>query len=36
VARIASEQAPEVGKPCELLFDLSRIHLFDAATEHTL
>ena len=36
VARIASEQAPEVGKPCELLFDLSRIHLFDAATEQAL
>ena len=36
VARISSEQAPEVGKPCELLFDLSRIHLFDAATERSL
>ena len=36
VARISSEQAPAVGKPCELLFDLSRIHLFDATTEQAL
>ena len=36
VASISSEQAPEVGKPCELVFDLSRIHLFDAATEQAL
>ena len=36
VARIASDHAPEVGKTCDLLFDVSRVHLFDAKTEQTL
>jgi ABC-type sugar transport system ATPase subunit len=36
VARISSDHAPEVGKTCDLLFDVSRVHLFDAKTEQTL
>jgi len=36
VARIAAEWEPPVGKPLELAFDLSNVHLFDAATEARL
>ena len=36
VARVTAEKEPAVGKPIELTFDLSNIHLFDAATEKRL
>jgi multiple sugar transport system ATP-binding protein len=36
VARLATDTPPPVGKPFELLFDTSKIHVFDSATEKTL
>ena len=36
VARVATDRTPEVGKPCDLLVDLAKVHLFDAKTEITL
>jgi multiple sugar transport system ATP-binding protein len=36
VARIASDRAPSVGQPYELLVDTSKLHFFDAATEQRL
>jgi len=36
VARIATDAPPPVGKPCELLFDTSKLHFFDNETEKTL
>jgi multiple sugar transport system ATP-binding protein len=36
VARIASDTAPAVGQPYELLVDTSKLHFFDAATEQRL
>lgn len=35
VARVASDFQPPVGKPFELFFDTSRVHLFDPETEQT-
>ncbi|MGA9117594.1 MAG: sn-glycerol-3-phosphate ABC transporter ATP-binding protein UgpC [Bacteroidota bacterium] len=36
VARLATDAPPEVGKPFELLFDASRLHFFDSATDASL
>ncbi|MBP1691272.1 MAG: glycerol-3-phosphate transporter ATP-binding protein [Bacteroidetes bacterium] len=36
VARVATDLTPEVGKPCDLLIDLAKVHLFDAKTEIAL
>ncbi|MCC6397736.1 MAG: sn-glycerol-3-phosphate ABC transporter ATP-binding protein UgpC [Bacteroidetes bacterium] len=36
VARVATDRTPEVGKPCDLLIDLAKVHLFDAKTENAL
>ncbi|MBP1657391.1 MAG: glycerol-3-phosphate transporter ATP-binding protein [Bacteroidetes bacterium] len=36
VARVATDHTPPVGKPCDLLIDLAKIHLFDAKTEASL
>jgi multiple sugar transport system ATP-binding protein len=36
VARVSSEHAPAVGKPCELLVDVSHLHFFDQTTERAL
>jgi multiple sugar transport system ATP-binding protein len=36
VARVGADLAPEVGRPCALFFDVSRIHLFNIETEQLL
>lgn len=36
VARLATDTPPLVGKPFQLLFDTSKIHLFDKETDNTL
>jgi multiple sugar transport system ATP-binding protein len=36
VARVASETAPEVGKPCQVLVDISHLHFFDQSSEKAL
>jgi multiple sugar transport system ATP-binding protein len=36
VARFATDRTPEVGKPCELFIDTSKIHFFDATTEQSI
>jgi multiple sugar transport system ATP-binding protein len=36
VARLATDIPPVVGKPFELLFDISKIHFFEWETEKTI
>ena len=36
VARVASDRTPEVGKPLDMYFDTSKIHLFDKDSEQTI
>jgi multiple sugar transport system ATP-binding protein len=36
VARLATDTPPAVGKPFELLFDTSKLHVFDSTNENTL
>jgi multiple sugar transport system ATP-binding protein len=36
VARVAADFTPEVGRPCTMFFDVSRIHLFNIETEQLL
>jgi multiple sugar transport system ATP-binding protein len=36
VARVATDNPPAVGKPCELFLDTSKLHLFDTQTEKAL
>jgi multiple sugar transport system ATP-binding protein len=36
VARVATDHPPQVGKPCELYIDTSRLHFFDSRTDAAL
>ncbi|HEY6952317.1 MAG TPA: sn-glycerol-3-phosphate ABC transporter ATP-binding protein UgpC [Bacteroidota bacterium] len=36
VARLSTSQKPKVGKPMELVFDMSKAHFFDPATEQVI
>jgi multiple sugar transport system ATP-binding protein len=36
VARVATENPPQVGKPCELYVDTSKLHFFDSRSDAAL